>query len=381
VTTLGGRSAITGAGGTFSIYGVPTARGDLVAAATFTRPDGTLLSGSSRATTPVPSGVTNVGTFAAVSALFETNYGTYLTNCDDCSYSRTLPFSFPFYGRTFTSAYVGTNGYITFDQGDSTYVETLPAFNGLPRIAGFFDDLYGRSTGAVYVNDQLPGRFIVTYDRVQHYNYGGSNTLQITLFADGRIQYAYRGITAIDSGTIVGITPGPNSQFQQVDYDTQTTVQGTPDSSIYEYFTSTNLFDLDGSFIIYTPRPDNSYSVRTVLAPPPATTVAISGAPVAGATVNATSLVQASSQSSSVFGNAEVEVRSSGNAHYRALTNTNAHGAFTLSSVPPGGIFVTLRKKGRVIGYGTAVVRVASDKNVLEIHSATTQHKPNGTSR
>ena len=55
------------------------------------------------------------------------------------SYTNNFGFSFPFYGTNQSSGFVGTNGYITFGQGDSTYTESLPAFNTLPRISAFFD--------------------------------------------------------------------------------------------------------------------------------------------------------------------------------------------------------------------------------------------------
>ena len=106
--------------------------------------------------------------------------------------------------HSFTQAFVGSNGYITFGSGDSTFSETVPAFNNRPRISAFFDDLIGG--GGVWVNNQLPGRFIVTYDRTQQFCCFGSRTLQIQLFQDGRIIYAYRGITPLDTGTIVGIS-------------------------------------------------------------------------------------------------------------------------------------------------------------------------------
>lgn len=279
VTAPGGHTGVTGPNGRFSIVGVPTVLGDIFVSATFAATGGTLLTGTSTSLVPVRGGTTDVGTTTLISAQFETNYGTYLSNCDDCSFQRSLPFSFPYYGVSYTNTFVGTNGYLTFNTGDSTFTENVPSFTSRPRISAFFDDLYGaRSTvGAVYVNDQLPGRFIVTHDRVPHFSFGGSNTMQIQLFQDGRIIFAYKGITSLNTGTITGITPGPNAPFQQVDFSTDRNFDALAGEAIYEYFTTTNLFDLDNGFVIFTPNGSGGYNVRTILPTPPAAASLISG--------------------------------------------------------------------------------------------------------
>lgn len=60
-----GRTGSTGADGTFSIPNLPTVQGNLVVNVTFQRPDGTVLSGISTPTPPVPGGTTNVGDIIA----------------------------------------------------------------------------------------------------------------------------------------------------------------------------------------------------------------------------------------------------------------------------------------------------------------------------
>jgi hypothetical protein len=385
VTTVNDLSATTGPGGEFSIFSVPTVRGNLIATAHYTTADGTLLAGSSAPAAPVRSGVTNVGTITAVSATWEPNYGTYLTNCDDCAYTRTLPFSFTYYGVTYTTVYVGTNGYLTFNNGDGTYVESLPAFNSLPRIAPFFDDLFGRNTGAVYVNDQLPGRFVVTYNTVQHYNYGGSNTIQVILFADGRIQFGYQGITALTTGTITGITPGPNSPFQAVNYSDQRNVDVPAGTSIYEYFTNTNPFDIDNGFALFTPRTGGGYNMRSILPAAVGGSLQLNGSPAGTAAVIAAQSTrtpkEVNVQAQNVFAKAEVEVRSSGDVKYRGMTNTDHRGVFTLRNVPPGGISVTLRHKGEIVGTAAGVWLPETGKAKtlnLEVKSVIQDVKPQG---
>lgn len=277
VTAPGGRMATSDAEGRYVITGVPTVLGNIFVHGSFTHADGTALTGSSPSYRPVRGGTTDVGVMMLFSAQFENEYGAFLSDCDDCFHARTIPFAFPYYGKNETLAYVSTNGYITFGEGDLTYTESVSAFSSMPRISAFFDDLYGRNTGAVFVNDRLPGRFVVTYDRVQHFSFGGSNTLQIQLFQDGRIVFAYKGITALDTGSITGITPGAGSAFVHVNYSEQRNITLPAGTAIYEYFTPTNLFDLDYGFVIFTPRPEGGYRVQTILSPPPAGSSLVTG--------------------------------------------------------------------------------------------------------
>jgi len=65
VSTFGGRSAVTGVDGSFSITQVPTVLGNIVVTATFTDVDGTFRKGDSAPTPPVPLGITTINSCAA----------------------------------------------------------------------------------------------------------------------------------------------------------------------------------------------------------------------------------------------------------------------------------------------------------------------------
>ena len=362
----GGGTTQTASDGTFSVSGVTTIRGPIVANATATAANGDILTGSSSAIVANRGGTTALGTIVAVSAKFEPNYGTFITTCDDCYFQRTLPFSFPYYGTARTQAFVGTNGYITFNSGDSTYTESLPAFSSLPRIAAFFDDLIGG--GGLWINDQLPGRFVVTYPQNRHYSFGGSNTLQIILFSDGRIQFGYAGITALTSGSITGLTPGPNAPPQQVDFSATPNFNSTAGAAVYEYFTSANRFDLDFGFIVFTPRPDGGYNVRTIRQPPPVADLQVTnGTTASGITGRLVANDNGNGNAYGKFAKAEVEIVSSTDASFRAVTNADKDGVFTLKKVPAGGIEVTVRRKGDILGRGAAVLDGQQKSYTIEI--------------
>lgn len=381
VTAPGGRTGTTGADGRFQISGVPTVLGKLVLQASYTPPGGIARQGASAPVPPVPAGVTDVGRISVIDVRFEPDYGTLWTTCDDCSTQRTLPFSFPFFGKSETTAYVGTNGYITFGSGDSTYLENVPAFNRRRRIAAFFDDLIGG--GGVYINDRLPDRYIVTYDRTRHYLYGGSNTLQIQLFRDGRIVFAFKGITALRSGSITGITPGPGSPFMQVNYSTTPAIEVPADNAVYEYFTATSPFDLDNGFVVFAPVAGGGYNVRTVLPTPLAPATTLSGAAAATAAQGGPALLRSTAKrqggvlTGSVLANAEVRVSSSGNPDYLGMTNTDAQGRFTLAGVPAGGINVEVWRNGVLLGRGAGVANAGRpDAELLQIGLVSPEANP-----
>src|SRR5665647_145631 len=69
------------------------------------------------------------------------------------SLTTTFPYGININGTTYTSLYVGSNGYITFGQGYSSYSPTgIAGFRLCPMIAGQYSDLYpGKGgQGSVY---------------------------------------------------------------------------------------------------------------------------------------------------------------------------------------------------------------------------------------
>ena len=370
VTVNGGLAAVTGANGRFSIPSVPTILGNIVANATFTDVNNNSLQGSSPGIAPLRGGITDVGTISLLSATFISSYGTAVINCDDCNVAEVLPFTFPYYGVNQTSLYVGSNGYLTFGSPDSQYTESLPAFQQIPRISLFFDDLDTRCAPAtVFVNNTIPGKFVVTYDRVLHYScQPGPNTMQIQLYPDGRIIFAFNGISSLTTGSITGLNPGPNTNSQAVDYSHQTNVNVTPlvtnngtvQTAIYEYFTAQGPFDIDHTFIVFTPLAGGGYNVRTVLPSTAGSSGIVSGganAPLSSgrAQVASSAAPAPATLRPSDLANAEVTVRSSGNASWIGMVNTDGNGNFALAGVPLGGVSVTVQRNGKVIATGGGV--------------------------
>jgi hypothetical protein len=143
---------------------------------------------------------------AAATALpTDPNGGTTLTLGDDTYLQITCAPAVLLYGTSHTTAYVNSNGSITFGAGDGTYTETLDVHFGLPRISALFDDL-NPGTGGTVSWKQLADRVAVTWWQVPEYGTSNQNTFQIELFASGEIHLTWLAIAATDG--LVGLSRG-----------------------------------------------------------------------------------------------------------------------------------------------------------------------------
>jgi hypothetical protein len=129
---------------------------------------------------------------------------------DDFSGPVALPFNFSFFGQSYNEVYVGTNGNLTFEFGDSnSFNAPLPEF-GPPRIAPFFDDLT-LASGDVRTNSST-NQFVVTWNGLATFD-GVLNavTAQAILRSDGSILFSYGDLLASDGEVTVGISDGLNA--------------------------------------------------------------------------------------------------------------------------------------------------------------------------
>ena len=136
---------------------------------------------------------------------------------DDSTAAVSLGFAFPFYGQTFTQAYVSSNGFINFTQDFNGCCAGQPMASA-PRngIYGYWTDLIS-STGPSVQTSTAPSGDHVFSARWQSYEYG-TNTLEnfsIQIDQSGRIAVTY-GATGNTFHTVsAGITgPGPADNIQ-----------------------------------------------------------------------------------------------------------------------------------------------------------------------
>jgi hypothetical protein len=132
--------------------------------------------------------------------------GTPLPLDDDAYATVTLSgVSVSLYGVDYSTFYVGSNGYITFNAGSTDYTESLSEHFMLPRISACYDDFNPAAAGSVSWQ-QLEDRVAVTWYDVPEWNTLNHNTFQVEMFFDGRLRLSWLEMTAADG--IAGISAG-----------------------------------------------------------------------------------------------------------------------------------------------------------------------------
>jgi hypothetical protein len=151
----------------------------------------------------------------AQAGLYTTDYGRRLpvpSECDDC-FAGPIAFSgtgqrINFFGTLYDSLYVGSNGYVTFGSGQSSYSSRPLDTQALaPMVAAFYTDLESRNDAAsnVYVNTSTAGEIVATWESMGHYggSYAARSTFQLVIRSDqaklpggqGRIGFFYGDIS------------------------------------------------------------------------------------------------------------------------------------------------------------------------------------------
>ncbi len=149
--------------------------------------------------------------------------GTPLTMSDDSNLGPfNLGFDFNFYGSTFNSIRVCSNGWLSFTSTVTTYINQPIPTSAEPNnmLAMFWDDLNPSSGGQVYYyQDTAAGWFTVQYDAVPHYSVGGPYTMQAILTDEGAIYYNYNIINDPNNSCTVGVENATGTDGIQICFD------------------------------------------------------------------------------------------------------------------------------------------------------------------
>ena len=158
---------------------------------------------------------------------------------DDSFAPVTLPFTFSFYGQSYTSANVCTNGFITFGTGTCPFTnESIPsAATPNNAIYPFWDDLFvDPPTSSMFTSTlSNPNRFVIEWRNVRFF---GDTTrrmdIEVVLFENGRILTQYRNIAADSreqgNSATIGIENAAGDDALQYSFNEATI--GTPDFAV-----------------------------------------------------------------------------------------------------------------------------------------------------
>jgi len=126
---------------------------------------------------------------------------------DDNDGPHALGFNFEYYGNTFNSVNIGSNGFASFSSTSTAYSNGSIPDSAEPNnlLALFWDDLNPSTGGNVYYY-QDTNRFIIEYNNVPRYTSGTGNiTAQIIINQDGTIIYQYAAIPTELTSCTIGI--------------------------------------------------------------------------------------------------------------------------------------------------------------------------------
>ena len=142
-----------------------------------------------------------------------------VSNADDGFESFDLGFAFPYFGQSFTSVFVSSNGFITFGEGSDQYDNYALPGTDMPanEIAAFHTDLNPGASGDIYYLNEAD-RTIIQYENVARYNGTGTVTFQIVLKNDGAIELRYKDLPTMANDVTVGLQNASREQGLTIAY-------------------------------------------------------------------------------------------------------------------------------------------------------------------
>ncbi|MGQ9810917.1 MAG: S8 family serine peptidase, partial [bacterium] len=151
-----------------------------------------------------------------------TSVGTQIPMTGDDVNTGPYPigFDFEFYGNTFDSFRVCTNGFLSFTSTSTAYSNQPIPNTGAPEnlIAPFWDDLnFGTDERCYYYNDGT--RLIVQWHEVPHYSVGGPYTFQAILYPNGNMVFQYLSMGEPTNSATVGIQNDTKTDGLQIAFN------------------------------------------------------------------------------------------------------------------------------------------------------------------
>eukprot|EP00951_Prasinocladus_malaysianus_P026802 scaffold238814_cov36-Prasinocladus_malaysianus.AAC.1 len=168
---------------------------------------------------------------------------------------------FTFFGVPYSECFVGSNGYITFREGDSSFSASILVHFQLPRISALFCDLSRdeNSTVTWLSNGYVT---VVTWEEVRVFGTEERQSMQVTMYRDGTISVMYAKAEAISSDRIVGLSDGfwPD-EFVSEDLDSQQCLGILTPEPTSEW-TPVRTYDTDGDDdFVNTPNPSDDENI------------------------------------------------------------------------------------------------------------------------
>ena len=161
------------------------------------------------------------------SSWIDTTGGTTLTIADEGGVYTNLPFSFPYYGQSYTQIGIVGNGYLDIPAAQIGYNNVAIPNPGEPNgiIAPYWDDLDPGAGGTIrgITVGTAPNRiFVVEWNGVPRYGVASSCTFEVLLHESGKIVFQYgamSGTSVYGASATIGIESPDGSQGVQYSYN------------------------------------------------------------------------------------------------------------------------------------------------------------------
>ncbi|OGF04866.1 MAG: hypothetical protein A2509_07710 [Candidatus Edwardsbacteria bacterium RIFOXYD12_FULL_50_11] len=115
---------------------------------------------------------------------------------DDQSVSKSIGFAFNFYGTSYTTVNICSNGFLNFGTSSTAYTPAAIPNTAAPNalIAGLWRDLNVSGGGTITYYSSAT-KFVVSFNAVKNYSNTSLQTFQMILTPDGKIKIQWGGIT------------------------------------------------------------------------------------------------------------------------------------------------------------------------------------------
>jgi hypothetical protein len=249
----------------------------------------------------------------------------------------------------------------------------------------------------IHLNDQIPGRYIVTWNEVPEYPGVGSNTVQAILFDDGRIQLGYDGVTADDA--LIGVSPSNGAAPRVANFTADAPFSSDGAVAIFEEFDGPvgpdgtgedppgdTPFDLDGGVVVFTPNAGGGFDVTVFGGGEPSGGDGGGGGGGGGGVLALSRAAGASTADAlgSLEGRVlpdgagstagyEVVVTASADPAFEAVAVVDAQGRFQVGGVPAGGVNAVVMQAGEPRWRSAGILEAGA---VLELTLRPSVEKP-----
>ena len=168
-----------------------------------------------------------------------------------------LGFSFPFYGDSYPTAWVNSDGNITFGAGDGGI--TAPRdesrfLTGPPRIGLFFADLNPEDGGYISYRHDDATTATISFTALPMWGEGGVNTARVILSASGEINLVFDSLTM--SSAIIGVSAGGSGNTASAT-DVAALLSGSwsygPSGAVFATYDAADPFDITAQSVVFMP--------------------------------------------------------------------------------------------------------------------------------